>query len=196
MRKKNKLVFGVGINDADYHVYKRENGKKVWGCPYYRTWTDMLVRAYSDKYKQKHPTYEGVAVCEEWHSFMNFRSWMMQQEWKGKHLDKDILVQGNKVYSPTTCVFVDSAVNKFLNDNAASRGEWPIGVHWVEPRKKFMSLCCNPFTKKQEYLGYFHCPNQAHKAWKKRKHELACQLADIQTDERVAEALRTRYSAP
>ena len=59
--------------------------------------------------------------------------------------------------------------------------------------KKFSATIGNPFTKKQEHLGYFTCPNEAHQAWKKRKHELACQLADIQTDQRVAEALRIRY---
>lgn len=124
---------------------------------------------------------------------MRFRAWMETQDWKGKHLDKDILFQGNKVYSANTCVFVDGVVNTFINDNAAARGEWPIGVHWFEQRQKFVSMCSNPFTKKLEHLGYFTCPQEAHQAWKARKHELACQLADLQADERVAEALRTRY---
>lgn len=193
MKKKNKLVYGVGVNDADYFVCRKENGKQVWQCPYHRTWKSMLKRAYSDKYKQERPTYRGVTVCEEWHSFMRFRAWMETQDWECKALDKDILSQGNRVYSPDTCVFVDLAVNSFLLDSAAVRGEWPIGVYWDEQNQKFKSQCRNPFTKKQEYLGYFTCPNQAHLAWKKRKHELACQLADIQTDERVANALRTRY---
>lgn len=193
MTKKTKLVRGVGINDADYTVYKYENGKIVWQCPYYRTWNNMLKRAYSNKYKQKNPTYRGVTVCEEWHSFMRFHAWMMQQNWEGKQLDKDVLFEGNELYSPTTCVFVDSVVNLFLTDCAAARGEWPIGVSWCERAKKFKSQCRNPFTKDKEYLGYFACPNQAHQAWKKRKHELSCQLADIQADERVAEALRIRY---
>ena len=193
MMDKTKLVQGVGVNDADYTVTKCKNGKQVWECPCYRAWTNMLKRAYSDKYKKKQPTYEGVTVCEEWHSFMRFRAWMESQVWEGKELDKDILVHGNKVYSPTTCVFVDKGVNLFLTDHTSARGEWPIGVYWNEHAKKFMSRCNNPFTKKSECLGYFHCPNRAHQAWKARKHELACQLADIQADERVAEALRTRY---
>lgn len=193
MIKKSKLVQGVGINDADYPVYKYENGKVVWQCLYYQTWKNMIVRAYSDKYKHRHPTYQGVTVCEEWHSFMRFRAWMEKQDWECKELDKDILVQRNKEYSPTTCVFVDGTVNLFLTDSAAARGEWPIGVHWNERAQKFHSRCRNPLTKKQEHLGYFHCQQEAHLVWKKRKHELACQLADIQADQRVAEALRTRY---
>ena len=193
MYKKTKLVQGVGVNDVNYHVHRRENGKIVWTCPYYRTWVSMLTRAYSDKLKQRCPTYGGVTVCEEWHSLIRFRAWMVEQDWNGKQLDKDILFQGNRVYSPDTCVFVDRAVNTFLTDHAAARGEWPLGVSWHKLTEKFTSSCSNPFTKKLEYLGSFTCPQEAHQAWKKRKHELACQLADLQTDQRVAEALRTRY---
>lgn len=193
MRKKNKLVQGVGVNDADYFVCRKENGKIVWQCPYYQTWKGMLERGHSDKFKQRQPTYEDVTVCKEWHSFMRFRAWMKTQDWTGKELDKDILFQGDKVYSPTTCVFVDGVVNLFLTDSAAARGEWHIGVYWNKRDQKFMSRCRNPFTKEREYLGSFTCPNQAHQVWKARKHELSCQLADIQTDERVAEALRIRY---
>ena len=49
--KPKKLIYGVGINDADYVVKKWEeagyiNGKRkrkqVWMCPYYRVWADML----------------------------------------------------------------------------------------------------------------------------------------------------------
>lgn len=193
MAKKTKLVQGIGVNDADYPVYKKENDKQVWICHYYRVWKNMLVRAYNDKYKQKYTTYEGVTVCKEWHSFMRFRAWMETQDWNDKHLDKDILFEGNKVYSPTTCVFVDKVVNLFITDSTAARGEWPLGVHWHERDNKFRGQCSNPFTKKNEHLGSFTCPDKAHLAWKKRKYELACQLADIQADGRVAEALKTRY---
>lgn len=192
--KKTRLLCGVGINDSDYYVNKYENGKRVWICPYYQAWKGMLVRSYSAKLKEEHPTYEDCIVCDEWLVFSNFKKWMEQQDWEGKELDKDILVQGNKVYSPDTCVFVDSVVNSFILESAASRGEWPLGVHWHKHGGRFMSRCSNPFTKQREHLGCFTCPQEAHLAWKKRKHELACQLADMQIDERVSEALRSRYS--
>lgn len=192
MRKRNKLVKGVAINDADYLVRTRISGK--WDiCHFYKTWQSMLNRCYSEKLQAKYPTYIGCSVCEEWLTFSNFKRWMETQDWEGKHLDKDILIEGNKVYSPETCVFVDGVVNLFTTDHGAARGEWPIGVSFNKSNGKFQSYCNNPFTKKQEYLGYFACPNQAHLIWKKRKHELACQLADLQTDERVAKALRVRY---
>ena len=190
--KRDKLIFGIGINDADYVVQPTINGKRVM-CPYYRTWKSMLNRCYDHKYQERQPTYKGCHVYPEWISFMNFRKWMMTQDWAGKELDKDLLVRGNKVYSPMTCAFVDRATNSFTNDCVRARGDYPIGVSFHKLKGKFIARCSNPFSKKEECLGYFHCPNQAHLAWKSRKHILACQLADLQTDSRVAAALRTRY---
>lgn len=187
-----KLVHGVGLNDADYAVTPIVNGKRN-RCRFYRTWESMLNRCYSAKYQAKQPTYIGCYVCDEWLTFSNFKKWMEQQDWQGKELDKDLLFVGNKIYSPDTCVFVDKKTNSFANDHGAARGEWPIGVSFHKHVGKFSAQCGNQITEKREHLGYFTCPNEAHKAWKKRKHELACQLADLQNDERVADALRTRY---
>ena len=198
-----RLVFGVGINDADYVVEKREtigyvNGKQkqklVWACPYYRVWRDMLRRCYSTKFQERWPTYKGCSVSEEWLRFSNFKRWMECQDWEGLQLDKDLLLAGNKVYSAETCVFVTSMVNTFTIDCRSSRGEWLIGVHWDKCAGKFKSQCCNPFTKKREQLGYFTSELEAHQAWLKRKLELAHLLAAEQTDKRVAKALIERYT--
>ena len=190
--KKNRLVFGVGINDADYPTQPRINGKQV-RCPYYNTWKSMLERCYSAKWQECNPTYVGCSVHPDWLYFMNFREWMMEQDWEGKALDKDLIVEGNKVYSANTCVFVDKATNNFTNDSARSRGDYLMGAHFHKILGKFTASCSNPFTKKGEHLGCFTCQHQAHEAWRKRKHELANQLADLQTDARVADALRRRY---
>lgn len=114
----------------------------------------------------------------------------------GNQLDKDLLFEGNKVYSDENCVFVSPLVNSFTIDRGAARGEWLIGVAWNKRACKFQSQCSNPFTKKLENLGYFDCEQQAHQAWLKRKLELAHELAAIQTDARVAKALIDRYSKP
>lgn len=201
--KSRKLVFGVGINDADYVVERKEtievNGKRkqkrVWMCPYYRAWTKMLERCYSAKLQESRPTYKGCSVSEEWLRFSAFKAWMETQDWEGKQLDKDLLFERNKVYSPETCVFVTQTVNKFTTDSGAARGEWKIGVSWQKAAGKFVSTCSNPFTKKSEYLGLFTCEQEAHNAWRKRKLELAHELAAIQTDERVAKALIERYTS-
>lgn len=194
----SKLVFGVGKNDAGYAVtkYEKRDGKlrQVAVCPFYRTWQGMLERSFGQKEKSKHPTYDNVTCCEEWLTFSNFKRWMETQDWKGKQLDKDIILRGNKLYYPTACAFVLGVTNGFVIACDASRGQWPLGVHWETKSAKFKAQCSNPFTKKREHLGYFNCPQEAHEAWRKRKHVLAQLVAELETDIRVKEALKKRYS--
>lgn len=201
--KIRKLVYGVGVNDADYVTQKwetigysdgKQQQKLIWICPYYSAWKSMIERCYSTKCQEKYPTYIGCSVSDEWLTFSNFKSWMEKQDWDGKQLDKDLLFEGNKVYSPETCIFVSRAVNMFTIDRGAARGEWMIGAYWNKRANKFKSQCCNPFTKKQEYLGLFTCEQEAHQVWLKRKLELAYELAEIQTDPRVAKVLVERYT--
>ena len=202
MRKytKRRLVKGVGINDADYNLEKKEliNGKHktVWKCRYYSTWVNMLARCYSEKGQLNRPTYKGCSVCDEWLIFSNFKAWMETQDWEGKHLDKDLLKVGNKVYCPEYCIFVDQKINTFVTDSGATRGECMIGASWHKRAGKFESRCSNPLTGDNEYLGLFTNEMQAHLTWKSRKHELACLLADSEycTDPRLSEALRKRYA--
>ena len=199
LRKRNRLVYGVGINDADYNVVESATVdgkcKTIWKCPFYQTWVHMLERCYSEKFHQRKPTYKGCSVCDEWLIFSNFKRWMETQDWQGKDLDKDLLTEGNKVYSPDTCIFVDRKINIFVIDRGNDRGEYMLGVYWHKRANKFRAKCSNPFTGKEDSLGYFTNELDAHLAWKKRKHELACQFADSEhcNDPRLAEALRTRY---
>lgn len=201
--KTKKLVCGIGLNDADYVTQKvetvgyvdgKQKRKKVWECPYYRTWASMLDRCYSTKKQEKYPTYRGCSVTDNWLIFSNFKAWMEKQDWEGKELDKDLLFGGNKVYGPETCVFVSPMVNTFTTDSKATRGELLVGVYWDKGTNKFKSQCNNPFTNKREHLGRFDSEQEAHESWLKRKLELAHELAAIQTDERVAKALINRYS--
>jgi hypothetical protein len=199
----DKLVCGVGVNDLGYrtHVYEyvTENGgkrvrKTVFRCKYYAAWTGMLERCYSKKYLESRPSYIGTSVCSEWLYATAFKKWMEQQDWSGKSLDKDIIVPGSKLYSPETCAFVLNATNLFVIASDASRGDYPIGVHLVKRTGKYQAQCENPFTRKQENLGLFSTPEEAHEAWRKRKHELAQLVAARESDSRVVEALRKRYS--
>ena len=201
--KTRKLVHGVGINDSDYVVQKwetigyvdgKQKKKLIWFCPFYRVWVSMLNRCYSVKFRERQPTYKGCSVTEKWLTFSAFKNWMMAQDFEGKQLDKDLLFEGNKVYSPEACVFVTQMVNNFTTDSGAARGDCLIGVTWYKPTEKFQASCRNPFTKKQEYLGLFTCELEAHEAWLKRKLELAHELAAIQEDSRISKALIDRYT--
>lgn len=194
-------IYGVGITDADYIVQRNKvvDGRLIseWRCPYYARWTAMLARGYSKKLKSKHPSYMDCSVCDEWLVFSHFKYWMENQDWTGKQLDKDLLIPGNKIYTPDTSVFIDQKVNKFVLDHQNGRGDFMLGVNWNKRERKFVARCCNPITGKREFLGLYRNELEANLAWKKRKHDLACQLAESNfvSDDRVAQALRTRYAA-
>ena len=168
-----KLVFGVGVNDADYVVEPMVSGKRIT-CPAYDSWKSMLRRSYSAKSHARYPTYIGTEVCEEWKSFTAFRSWWVTNHVDGFALDKDLIGVG-KLYSPECCVFVPRWLNNFVADRGAARGDLPIGVSWHRQAGKYRARCNHPFGKK-EYLGLFSLPEQAHQAWLSRKLEIAAEL--------------------
>ena len=195
----NKLVFGVGRNDAGCLTAKvvKVDGRQVciWRCQFYSVWTDMLRRCYAESHKACRPAYDGCEVDAAWHSFAEFRKWMISQPWQENHLDKDILVPGNRIYRADRCIFIPRALNNFLTDGSARRGDWPIGVSLAKSRGNFLSQCCNPFTNTTENLGYHATPSLAHAAWLKRKREHALRYASLQSDPRIAEALIRRFFA-
>lgn len=196
--ESNNLVFGVGKNDAGYLTAKviRTDGRQVciWRCPFYSVWSDMLRRCYSKSHKLGRPAYDGCEVDIRWHSFSEFRKWMISQPWPENHLDKDILVPNNRIYREDRCIFISRELNNFLTDRASSRGEFPIGVSLAKRRGKFLSQCRNPFTNKRENLGYYASPEGAHAAWLKRKREHAMRYAGLQSDQRIADALIVRFA--
>ena len=198
-----KLVYGVGVNDLPYRTqvweWVTENGGKrirklVFLCKYYSSWKNMLQRCYSEKFLESNPSYSGTSVCSEWLYASAFKRWMEQQDLDGKSLDKDIISPGSKLYSPDTCAFVLPATNTFVIASDASRGEYPIGVCLLKRTGRYKAQCQNPFTEKTEHLGYFSTPEEAHEAWRKRKHELAQLVAATEADPRIVEALKKWYS--
>ena len=90
---------------------------------------------------------------------------MIEQKWTGRKLDKDFLVEGNKIYSQLTCVFIPRKVNNFIITSGKARGDYPIGVR-LDKRKKKNIYCseCNDGSGVQHYLGMFPTPEQAHRA--------------------------------
>lgn len=195
LRKRFKLIYGVGINDSDYQtqVYENDLGKqtRVWVCPFFLAWRGMMARCYQKAYQDRRPSYLGCSVIPEWHYFMTFREWMIQQDWEGKELDKDLLVPGNKVYGPQTCVFIDRNLNLFLTESNSTRGEWPIGVSYEKKYDKFRARVRD--KNKSVHLGYFDTPEEAYSAWLTAKTELAKMLSKGQSDPRVAASLVDRY---
>lgn len=171
-------VCGVGMLGAKYP--SKINGKNT---KEYILWRNMLKRCYDKKLKNKHPTYRDVTCCEEWLLFENFYEWVHSQfnfeKWIDGYrwdIDKDILVKGNKIYSPKTCCLVPNSVNKLFVKRNADRGDLPIGV--TRNKEKFQAYChcldrCIP-------LGTYDTPEQAFQVYKSYKENLIKQVAQTE----------------
>lgn len=184
-----KLIQGVGINDAPYSIKRTEKvGEKyitVWECPFYKVWRGMLKRCYSVKFLIKHPWYSNVRPCEEWLTFSNFRTWMEQQDWEGKDLDKDLFGDGY-TYSPECCIFLDPRLNTFIA--CSKRGTNPLGAFWHKGNQKYQVMVSD-YDRKSVTLGYVGDPMQAHKMWLGAKIETMKKVIDLQTDGRIIKRL-------
>ena len=102
-----------------------------------QVWQSMLQRCYCEKSLSKYPSYNDCTVDEKWHNFQNFAEWYYQNYVEGYHLDKDILIKGNKIYSEETCCFVPLEINLIFPNHKRARGKYPIGVFKVQPKAKF-----------------------------------------------------------
>jgi hypothetical protein len=81
----------------------------------YRAWYSMMERCYAGEDRKYFPSYIGCSMHEEWWNFQTFCKWR-EDEWytcgtERMHIDKDILINGNKVYSPETCLLVPQRIN-------------------------------------------------------------------------------------
>ena len=182
----HKSKFGIGyIGEGKYkpwNTVKQENHR------YYTTWNGMLERCYSKRSLVKHPTYKDVTVCEEWHNFQVFAEWYENSHINSWQLDKDILVKGNKIYSPETCCFVPHEINTLFIKQNNNRGKYPIGVHKANTKfKATMNV-----NGKVVRLGTFNTPEEAFQAYKIAKEQYIKEIADKwrgQIPKRIYEAM-------
>ena len=150
--------------------YKYSNYKKE-----HKMWLHMLDRVFNKEIHDIHPTYENVTCCEEWLKFENFCEWVISQtnyqQWKDNmrwDLDKDILLKGNLIYSPSTCCLVPNRVNKLFTKRQNHRGIYPIGVR---KRNQKYEARCN-FDGHSEYLGVFNTVQEAFQSYKEYKEKI------------------------
>ncbi len=176
---RRKSVYGVGLNDADYQVAPHINGKRC-RCPFYERWRNMLKRCYCVKFQDRFPSYKGCTATSDWLVFSNFKLWMVKQNWEGKHLDKDILVQGNKIYSPELCLFVTREINNLFTEKKSNVGAYPTGIFFCKKYKKFSAQLS--VNGKRKRIGYFLSSTQAFKEYKSAKYAHIKQIASHQEE--------------
>lgn len=178
----NVGYIGEGIYKS---IYKNKKTK------IYQVWQSMLQRCYDNKLQEKYISYVDCTVCDEWHNFQNFAEWFEENYYEIENeimqLDKDILIKGNKIYSPDTCIFVPQSINELFTKRKNHRGKYPIGVRCDKKTKKFVSQC-HTGKKSQEYLGFFNTELEAFKAYKEFKESYIKQVAD-EYKEKIPEKL-------
>ena len=176
-----RRTYGVGyLGEGKYKT--KQNGKAT-KC--YITWKDMLKRCYDSTYHKKHPTYKDCEVYNKWLNFQNFAKWYYENyyeiEGKRMELDKDILVKGNKIYSPNTCVFAPHDINVLFTKSDKARGKYPIGVQYDKQTGKFRAKCnVYDFENKNKkiYLGLYNTPEEAFNSYKQFKEKNIKEVAD------------------
>lgn len=175
MRKLSSkvLVVGVGINDLTSATNSR----------IYESWRGILRRCYDENHKLTNPAYEGVTCCDEWLLLSNFVNDLSEMDGydnllNGKWcLDKDILEKGNKVYQKDKCCIVPREINSLFTTRRRFRGDFPIGVVWVERDKSFISQLS--INGKQRILGYFKNELDAFESYKVAKENEIKRVAEL-----------------
>ena len=162
------MIYGKGINDADYVVCPKVEGIVKW-CPFYSVWKGMLKRCYCKSKKSSHPTYVNTIVCDEWLRFSTFKAWMETQDWEGKQLDKDLKSDFCDIYSPKTCIFISKSLNVFINMDQITKSILLPGVS-VSTSGKYIAR--GKEFGKSVYIGGFDSEIMAHTAYINHKLSL------------------------
>lgn len=172
----DRSVKGVGyLGEGKYKV--TENGKMT---KTYQKWVAMIRRCYDEEFQGNLKSYKGCTVCDEWHNYQNFAAWYDENYYEIKNekmsLDKDILIKGNKLYSPDTCIIVPQCINTLFVKSNTIRGNFPIGVSWNKEKKKYESNYFN--RNKRIKLGYFNTIEEAFAIYKENKEGLIIHIAN------------------
>lgn len=181
-------VYGKGYLGVGAYKSSEKNKK----TRAYSIWNGMMARCYSDEYKVKNPTYLDCKVCESWWNFQSFAQWLTQNAYYEDdfEVDKDILVKGNKEYSPSTCALVPHEINTLLVSCQAVRGDYKVGVTKDSRSNNFYASVCE--HGQQRYIGSFETEFMASQAYAKAKKMQIIKIANKwrgRIDERVYDAL-------
>lgn len=168
-----KRVGIIGIGKMDLAINKKDKIENKEYC----LWKNLICRVYDYNNRKEYSTYKECSICEEWLTFSVFRKWIRDPQngyCNGYNLDKDILIKGNKHYSPDTCCFVPKEINVLFTKRQNYRGKYPIGV--TSDKKGYISSFST--LKGKKYLGYYKTPLDAFNAYKNAKEKYIKELAE------------------
>lgn len=179
------IVYGKGFLGNTTSMKADGSGKKKS----YKVWNSMLMRCYDEKIHKTRPTYIDCNVCGEWLCYENFEKWFDENYYEIQNekmvLDKDILLKGNRVYSPDTCVFVPERINGMFVKHDRDRGKFPIGVSYDSGHKKFkanVNIIIGEGKYDNYHLGFYDTIEEAFMKYKEAKEELIRNVANEYKD--------------
>lgn len=168
------------LHNIGYLGEGKYNCDNIW----YNHWRAMIERVHI-KNDNFHRTYSDVTIYENWYNYQIFSKWSEQNYYEipnmKMQLDKDILIKGNRIYSPETCVFVPYIINALLLKSDKMRGNLPIGVYWHERDQEYRSQCSfvdYNGKRKNKWLGGYSNPEDAFIAYKIFKELYIKEVAD------------------
>ena len=150
----------------------------------------MNTRCYNPNYHKVKPGYKDCTICNEWLDDRElFYEWVDMNFYKIKgeptvELDKDILLPGNKIYSPDTCIFVPKRINDlFIHIHGRVDNGLPAGVTYSEKTGTYkvsaMLTCDDSDKKKNVVLGYYDTIEEAFDVYKEHKKAEIIYIADL-----------------
>jgi hypothetical protein len=153
-------LYGVGFIGCGDIKTSDKNGRMTKA---YQAWKLMLERCYCKTKQKTNPTYIDCSVDKEWHNFQVFASWHKANYIKGFSLDKDIKVDGNRIYSKDTCQFTSSQVN---NEKAQAKNYKFINPYGELIRIYNLAKFCRENGLHQGHMSQVHASKfDSHKGW-------------------------------
>jgi hypothetical protein len=159
----------------------------------YKAWDGIKTRSNCPSVWANRPNYKGCSVDDRWKDFQTFANDYINMVGYGlpnRQLDKDILVKGNKVYGPDTCVLVPRDINILFTNAKNIRGPYPVGIYYDQVLNRY----CARMRKhgKRVHIGRYKTMQEAFEAYKNAKEAHIKVMADLykhELDPRVYDAL-------
>lgn len=156
-------------------------------------WKDIVKRTTAGSYAQsKLNTYVGCTLDERFKSYQYFNEWYKRQIGFDLmyEVDKDLLVKGNKHYSPELCTLLPKIINGTLCNSKRARGDLPVGVTLHGQNDMYVARCryVEDGERKRKTIGYYKTPEDAFQGYKAFKEAYLKRLADYYRDTISAEA--------
>lgn len=160
-------------------------------------WSNIINKCKIDgSIQRRDPSY--IGCVNRFSDYQQFVEWHVSQIGYGNidengdtwHIDKDLLIKYNKIYSSDTCILLPRELNCLLEVHSINRGNYPIGVDYYKPNDMFRAaMKCG---KTRKHIGYFSTPEEAFARYRVCKLEFIHKQAEKwkqKIDKRAYDAL-------